>query len=221
MQRAAESADPRIVNQDIHSAERRLDALRSSLHRLETGYIAWNDLGLATGIHDGFGGRIERRTGASAEHSCGAQICERACDGGANPPACARNDCYLPNKKMSFIVGERIHERPPLVDAAEPWRGAPCHPPQVASASYTMAGRETGKLLAFGRRGTYNPANRERRVIRLQPSVRLDFAGPARNATWISRQDAERVSDPSGMPQTQQERYFTTLSIPKDARSQY
>src|SRR5579863_1063605 len=45
--------------------------------------------------------------------------------------------------------------------------------------------KEARKLLAFGRRGTYNPANRERRVSRLRPQFAPNFAGPSRNRTSI------------------------------------
>jgi len=81
-----------------------------------------------------------------------------------------------------------------------------------------------------GKLGSCLPSEEEVLIIRptgkeglfaSNPQFASISRGLPRNATWISRQDAERVSDPSGMPQTQQERYFTTLSIPKDARSQY
>jgi hypothetical protein len=64
----------------------------------------------------------------------------------------------------------------------------------------TTKGRTNGKLLAFGRRGTYNPANRESGVNRINGPTGIPIVsrGPARKL-GIPKQDPKVSAVQAGM----------------------
>ena len=74
MQRAAESANARIVNQNVNAPERSHHLLGRRLDRLKTGHVADNDFGPSSSLRDRLRRRFEHVTSASAQNGDGAKV---------------------------------------------------------------------------------------------------------------------------------------------------
>ncbi len=109
MQRAAESADARIVDQDVDTSKGAFDLPGRCLNRNETGHIAGNHFGPASCLSDRLRRRFESGKSASTQNGDGAKARQFQGDGGANAPARAGNDCHL-SGQGNRILSNRIVE---------------------------------------------------------------------------------------------------------------
>ena len=74
MQRPTESANARIVNQNVDAPERSHHLLRRRLDLLKACHVADNDFGPSSSLRDRFSRRFEHLTSASAQNGDSAKV---------------------------------------------------------------------------------------------------------------------------------------------------
>jgi hypothetical protein len=109
MQRAAESADACIIDQDVDAPERSFDMRGRCLDRLKTGHIAGNHVSLTACLSYRVRRRFKSRTSASAQDSSCAEARQLKRDSRANAPARPGNHCHLPGQGANRIHSNRTH----------------------------------------------------------------------------------------------------------------
>src|SRR5580698_2890218 len=147
-----EAADAGIVDQNIETLEGAVDPGGRVFELMQFRDVAGNDFGLAASFHDGAGGFVQRGLGAAEQNRCSSHGGEFTGDSGADPASGSGDNGDLPGKRLCGV-----HSRCGLL--AADYR---IETSAVSAIRILAIKRRTkGMTLAFGKRGTYNPASRE------------------------------------------------------------
>ena len=185
MQESIETGNTCIVDQYVEAAERTVDPGAGIFDLMEHGDITGDDFRLSPVVENRLGRRVQSGLRAPAQNRGSAEGRQLPSYGSADAAACSRDDCNLSGKGL---LG--VHMKMTLLgvelEANSEWE----HPSRYAMRILAIKGCVNGKSLAFGKRGTYNPANRENGYVAssLQPGYPSLSRGPARKP-GIPKQD--------------------------------